>query len=991
MKRYKILKRLLAAVSIAAMLAGVVPPAAWADTTDEMVMETAIKGDTQTDELQNGSFESPQITKTYDQPSQTTVPNWCTTAKDGKIELYRENAGTYITGKPLTIPDGKQGAELNAAEASTLYQHISATPGSVLEWGLTHRGRWGTDTMLLCIGPKQTEEPKKEYAGQNESDSTTPKKDNNTDQFMKMGEWLHGQTDVVKIPDNNGGCVEVTVYSRKFDKNGLFVNQQGMWPNYNQDFSFTKTSELTEEWHVWIIKSPNTEWRAYGSNMSKKYDDNKKVKPDSGKYSFEYTVPEGAENLTFAFSAYSTYAFEQKERRGDTIGNLLDDISFKVKYPITIYTSEGGSGSYYEMENGEKKVNGVEVKVDNNETTDIKKYGTDFLYKDTQYTITATPDVKNGYSFTGAYVKKRDGNDIFIPADSFTQSADGTSYTYTYDSETVNETNTVQTTAKEPTVIKLIFALPPWVAYDPNGGEYDGTTKVTYIDREYIGFPFTYDNAQYEAKAATPPKGEAWRFKYWLYKGGKAGSNSVVHYYLPTGDNTSESVQTEINSAVTNTESDNKNEIYTDNAGKDVSSSAEINDEDESISFGDDEEQESFGDQTVSDDLALYEEEVKPTISPEEYTSGYFTVNRGKDFGWDYTGDAPTKYPAAEGLTFIAQWEYRQEAITQVGHDSSWKNSDAGGTVDCVSGYNEKTEVSGNFTLSGYSDAGRYVSYNANAKEGYTFVGWYEKKNDSHSPTGDLELLTTSSTYGYTVENNNPTRTIYARFAWNPVPGTTFVSYVRKNTAVKAPLGTPFAEGSHTKKISADSAGLQKNDALGRRSLGNTLSTGFMFDLSAGGASADLRVDIKIPKSETDSPSYIKSSLGNSIKTSEGKEPERNSSGSEYYDSDKVILADDKADYLGGSVHELTSTITKSVDLPIAITADRTTKITFGIIIDGVYSPGASAVINQGGSRNTFSGLMHESTEAYQTDTNNGYSKYTEENNKWNVGVSTAE
>ena len=47
--------------------------------------------------LQNGSFEDgPTFLKEYSQPDQKDVPDWNTTAFQGKIELFKENKGTYI-------------------------------------------------------------------------------------------------------------------------------------------------------------------------------------------------------------------------------------------------------------------------------------------------------------------------------------------------------------------------------------------------------------------------------------------------------------------------------------------------------------------------------------------------------------------------------------------------------------------------------------------------------------------------------------------------------------------------------------------------------------------------------------------------------------------------------------------------------------------------------------------------------------------------------
>ena len=90
-------------------------------------------------ELQNGSFEEGQtFTNAYSQPDQSAVPSWNTTAFEGKIELFRKNTNTYISGVTLEPKDGTYAAELNADEESTLYQNVKTSPSSVYEWGLDH-------------------------------------------------------------------------------------------------------------------------------------------------------------------------------------------------------------------------------------------------------------------------------------------------------------------------------------------------------------------------------------------------------------------------------------------------------------------------------------------------------------------------------------------------------------------------------------------------------------------------------------------------------------------------------------------------------------------------------------------------------------------------------------------------------------------------------------------------------------------------------------
>ncbi|MBC2002577.1 DUF5011 domain-containing protein [Listeria booriae] len=96
--------------------------------------------------LQNGSFEQPVIPygewATFDQ---SQVPGWQTTASDGLIEIQNHNENRDAA-------DGEQYAELNAYEASALYQDIATTPGAKVRWQVSHRGRHTTDTATVKFG-----------------------------------------------------------------------------------------------------------------------------------------------------------------------------------------------------------------------------------------------------------------------------------------------------------------------------------------------------------------------------------------------------------------------------------------------------------------------------------------------------------------------------------------------------------------------------------------------------------------------------------------------------------------------------------------------------------------------------------------------------------------------------------------------------------------------------------------------------------------------
>ncbi|PEA55619.1 hypothetical protein CON64_06785 [Bacillus pseudomycoides] len=114
--------------------------------------------------LINGSFERPVLNNS--KPANifvpaANVPGWKTTDVKNQIEIWRPKDGLpYKIGQtdPLGVPtpapaEGDQYAELNAWSAGLLYQDIKTTPGQKIYWRLSHRARFGVDTMSLRIGP----------------------------------------------------------------------------------------------------------------------------------------------------------------------------------------------------------------------------------------------------------------------------------------------------------------------------------------------------------------------------------------------------------------------------------------------------------------------------------------------------------------------------------------------------------------------------------------------------------------------------------------------------------------------------------------------------------------------------------------------------------------------------------------------------------------------------------------------------------------------
>lgn len=295
--------------------------------------------------LKNAGFDDVAINITYSSlsaanaSSPTAGVGWSTTATDFFVEVGNIQKGdayglsatitTVIT--PPSIKDGKQFAELNADEESSLYQIVDTDPGKMYKWSLSHRGRDAIDTMALIIGPAQFD---------NNGNSIFPKKTSSTarDQLMQIIDWLYSQTDMPLQLPTDGGCSDkIKVYTPKFNSNGGWV----LPDNKIVPFSFYKDSTHTEEWSVWVIASKNDKWYDYGELDT------------TAKYSYECVIPEGQKKTVFGFVSHSSYKADGT-KNSMSYGNLLDNIAFKEYYYAKVEVAMNNSHGYAYITPSEK-------------------------------------------------------------------------------------------------------------------------------------------------------------------------------------------------------------------------------------------------------------------------------------------------------------------------------------------------------------------------------------------------------------------------------------------------------------------------------------------------------------------------------------------------------------------------------------------------------------------------------------------------------------
>ena len=710
-----------------------------------MLLPLTAAADDNTDnrKLQNGSFEAGQtFTNDYSQPNQNAVPSWNTTAFEGKIELFRKNTNTYISGVTLEPTAGTYAAELNADEESTLYQNVKTTPSSVYEWGLDHGGRTTMDTMALVIGPKQSVNPSKpSKAGR--------------DQFMQMVDWLIAQGKT-SVKTNAGLGEQLTVYSKKFAANGTFADNAG-----NNAFSLTPSTIYTEEWHIWImadgkVTSGTNPWGHYGSNAegtagSDTGSGSKSV--DLSKY-YLYTVPAGQTETVFAFVSVGC-----KDNQGKTYGNFLDNINFQLYHPLSGSATTHGSavvgGSDGTTSGGGTASSGHTVTVGNKLAT----YVTDGEALKIQ-AIVKKADAEAGCEFVGVYytTQGENGNPktVFLQLAGNEIEDTGSLTDEQKKGKWIKSTNsdgdTVYTYYLEnitsPTDLHFVFIKNPTITYDPNGG-LPYVVKRTYNTNEapnvYSFKPavLTENTSGVDTiSSATPNKktfispyvskaaegqNDGWKFMGWLLTGDKIEKTGEKETHV-NADQLGKLILPAVHTIACNYSVDGATE------------------------------------ETAAQHFNIYNGNVSLTKTINK------TGNEVKGVTWKDNGEERAYANDHKGLTMVAQWRWRQAFIPQVNSGTNYTDSANGGTVEITSVTNKSdTNYNAAYNANGgksyHAETDEKVTATATAKDGFTFEGWYDASG---------KLVTTNTTYTY-VETKESVNTYYARFS-----GSVTQTYIRQ-------------------------------------------------------------------------------------------------------------------------------------------------------------------------------------------------------------------
>ena len=727
------LRGILAGICLALAVSGAV---AYAEES------TAGTSTTDNRKLQNGSFEDgPSFDGKYSQPDQSNVPSWNTTAFQGKIELFKENENTYISGVKLKPSAGTYAAELNADEESTLYQNVKTTPSSVYEWGLDHGARNGKDIMALVIGPKQSEDPSK------------PSKDGR-DQLMQMVDWLNIGTNIAAGAEPK----KYTVYSKKFAASGAFEDNAG-----NNAFSLTPSTIYTEEWHIWIMASEKAAsgkdtnpWNSYGSNAAGSAGSSNgsgSTTVDLSKY-YLYTVPAGQTETLFGFVSVGYV-----NGSGKTYGNFLDNINFQLYHPLSESSTTHGSavvGGSDGTTGGSGGSSGHKVTVDDKLAT----YVTDGEPLKIQAVVKAG-DAGTGCEFVGLYYTKQDENGN--PVTVFLQLAgneieDSAGLTETQKKgKWIKSKNTdgdiIYTyyldNVTSATDLHFVFIKSPTVTYDPNGGKEYVVERTHNTSEAENVYSFKPDQiipgvdamssatqtsifiSPYQSHAAEG-QNDGWKFMGWLLTGDTVDTNNIPADTKLVNEG-------QLGSLILPAE------------------------------------------HTIACDYSLGKAENATAEQYFKVYNGKVTLDEkiNKNSNNEVTGVTWTKDKETieyanvhKGLTMVAQWRWRQAFIPQVNNNNTFIDSAQGGNVEITS-VADKSDANGNYNATYNENGGKsyhavtdeIIAAKATAADGFTFEGWYDAEGN---------LLTTNATYSY-IETKESVNTYYARFS-----GSVTQTYIRQ-------------------------------------------------------------------------------------------------------------------------------------------------------------------------------------------------------------------
>lgn len=761
--------------------------------------------------IQNGSFEynadgSPYVQASGNQPQSHAIQAWNTTAEENKVELFDKTSTAHMSATDSTknyIPDGKYAAELNADEPGSLYQIVNTMPSSAYLWGLDHRGRSGEDTMALVIGPNQEVRPSKNSGSTNsETTSSTTKKNYGKDQFMQMVEWAKSQAKIT-LPDYSKSISgkepqNITVYSKPFDLNGSFKSNDELSP-----FSLVPTDEHTEEWHIWIMTSGNSDWSSYGSNDKANgintYGNINSSDMEKLKQYF-YRVPAGQTESMFAFVPIDT-AYQHLNPGKTTLGNLLDNVNFEVFNSFTASSTNHGAGSLTDNDNGHANEQDI------TDTHPISVYTKD---NSTQNLVAEIKKEDSGkdVTFAGVYLTTQNAKGESVTVFKPLKNCEIDVKEDDWKPDPTNENRqiaTVTLNGKQVVVSRLqqtdkgyVYDIPAdmWLKTTDSNGNTDYVMQIKNVsssmDAHFIFLKsptVTYDANSikgFEYKINNTNTSNVYTFK-------PDDSSGTVKYIDPVSSH--DPVAPNDGWKFTGWKLFDTNGVVKDNNGNDVILSGT-----NAIACN---TTQPNGQPTERRFIVVDGKKVQDAFNEGADVIDSKNAIIGKQ--WALKPGVTSVYEKeSEALSLVAQWRFKNTFTPEYKDnvtDDKFTQGETGGTIELKNTADSENYIADpNGTKSYFAGVGEQVVATAKAKEFYTFIGWYDSEGNVVTTNPELVVNQVKGEIGkyharfqktgvsvnfYYLEYNKDTKS----YEYKVYDGGKYTQYLNKNGIAKQPTG----------------------------------------------------------------------------------------------------------------------------------------------------------------------------------------------------------
>lgn len=769
--------------------------------------------------IQNGSFEYNADGSQYVQTSgyfqdSHKIQAWNTTAEENKVELFNATSKPHMSASDQAknyIPDGTIAAELNADEPGSLYQIVNTLPSSTYLWGLDHRGRMGTDTMALVIGPSQELRPSKNSGSTTSETTATIKKQYGKDQFMQMVEWAKSQEKIKLLSDysdasgnygsntNFNGVQNITVYSKPFGLNGSFKSNDELSP-----FSLVPTDEHTEEWHIWIMTSGSGDWSSYGSNDKENginiYGNINSSEMEKLKQYF-YRVPAGQTESMFAFVPIDTADQHRGNKTNATCGNLLDNVNFEVFNSFTASSTKHGAGSLTDNDNGHANEQDI------TDTNPISVYTKD---NSTQNLVAEIKKEDSGkdVTFAGVYLTTQDakGESVTVFKPLKNCEIDENDLTWKTDSKNENlQTATVTLPNGEQAVVSrlkadnkgYVYDIPDdmWLKTTDSNGNIDYVMQIKNVssamDAHFIFLKsptVTYDANSikgYEYEISDTDKSNVYSFK-------PDDSSGTVKYIDPVSSHPP--VAPNADWKFTGWKLFDADGVVKDSNGNDVILSGTNAIACNTTQPKDQPTERRF---IVVDGKKVqdaFNEGVDVIDSKNAIIGKQWTVK-------DSAKDSVVYNQESEALSLVAQWRFKNTFIPEYQNnvtDKVFTQGEIGGTIELKNTDSENYTADQNGIKSYFAGVGEQVVATAKAEEFYTFIGWYDSEGNVVTTNPELVVNQVKGEIGkyyarfqktgvtvnfYYLEYNKDTKS----YEYKVYDGGKYTQYLNKHESAKQP------------------------------------------------------------------------------------------------------------------------------------------------------------------------------------------------------------